>query len=156
MVGEKCNKRSIASGLFYRGIVSYIILFFPAWVFSQTAGLVIDQQTRLPLGNVQVILPDSTMVHTNMAGIFYIPDDMFEGKLQVSHIGYVTQPYNFRKHEKILIEMLPDPKELTEVQVSATQFSGKLKNQSGNISLLFGRGRGDRSGGSFTHRPEPY
>ncbi|KPL16206.1 MAG: hypothetical protein AMS26_05480 [Bacteroides sp. SM23_62] len=137
MVGEKCNKRSIASGLFYRGIVSYIILFFPAWVFSQTAGLVIDQQTRLPLGNVQVILPDSTMVHTNMAGIFYIPDDMFEGKLQVSHIGYVTQPYNFRKHEKILIEMLPDPKELTEVQVSATQFSGKLKNQSGNISLLF-------------------
>ena len=32
--------------------------------------------------------------------------------------------------------MLPDPRELTEVQVSATQFSGKLKNQPGNISLL--------------------
>jgi iron complex outermembrane receptor protein len=32
--------------------------------------------------------------------------------------------------------MLPDPRELTEVQVSATQFSGRLKYQPGNINLL--------------------
>jgi iron complex outermembrane receptor protein len=114
----------------------YILFFLPAWVFSQTGGLVIDQQTRLPLENAQVILPDSTMIHTNVAGIFYLPEDRLEGKLIISHIGYVTQQYRFRDQENILIEMLPDPRELTEVQVSATQFSGKLKNQPGNISLL--------------------
>jgi iron complex outermembrane receptor protein len=76
------------------------------------------------------------MVHTNNAGVFYMQDDLIEGKLQVSHIGYVTQQYKFRGHEQILVEMLPDPRELTEVQVSASQFSDKLKNQSGNISLL--------------------
>ena len=114
----------------------YIVFFLPAWVFSQTGGLVIDQQTRLPLENARVVLPDSTMVHTNVAGIFYLPEDRLEGKLIVSHIGYVTQQYRFRDQENILIEMLPDPRELREVQVSATQFSGKLKNQPGNISLL--------------------
>jgi iron complex outermembrane receptor protein len=116
--------------------VVYIVLFLPAWVFSQSGGLVIDQQTRLPLENARVLLPDSTMVHTNNAGVFYMQDDLIEGKLQVSHIGYVTQQYKFRGHEQILVEMLPDPRELTEVQVSASQFSDKLKNQSGNISLL--------------------
>ncbi len=114
----------------------FILFFLPAWVFSQTGGLVIDQQTRLPLENARVVLPDSTMVHTNVAGIFYLPEDRHEGKLLVSYLGYIPQPYIFRDKENILIEMLPDPKELTEVQVSATQFSGKLKNQSGNISLL--------------------
>ena len=114
----------------------YIVLFLPAWVFSQTGGLVIDQQTRLPLENAGVVLPDSTMVHTNVAGIFYLPEDRLEGKLIVSYIGYVTQQYRLQDPKNILIEMLPDPRELTEVQVSATQFSGKLKNQSGNISLL--------------------
>ena len=116
--------------------VVYILLFLPAWVFSQSGGLVIDQQTRLPLENARVLLPDSTMVHTNNAGVFYMQDDLIEGKLQVSHIGYVTQQYKSRGHEQILIEMLPDPRELTEVQVNATQFADKLKNQSGNISLL--------------------
>jgi iron complex outermembrane receptor protein len=114
----------------------YIILFFPAWVFSQTGGLVIDQQTRLPLENARVILPDSAMVHTNVAGIFYLPEGQFEGQLTVNHIGYVSQQYVFRDQQNILIELLPDPRELTEVQISATQFSGKLKYQSGNISLL--------------------
>jgi len=116
----------------------YILFFLPAWVFSQTGGLVIDQQTRLPLENARVILPDSIMVHTNMAGIFFMPEDQADGKLVVSHIGYVSQKYTVRGREDILIEMLPDPRELTEVQVSATQFSGKLKNQPGNISLLIG------------------
>jgi len=114
----------------------YILFFLPAWAFSQTSGLVIDQQTRLPLENVRVVLPDSSIIHTNIAGIFYLPEDRFEGKLTVSHIGYVTQQYSFRDQKYIFIEMLPDPRELTEVQVSATQFSGKLNNQPGNISLL--------------------
>jgi iron complex outermembrane receptor protein len=116
--------------------VVYILLFLPAWVFSQSGGLVIDQQTRLPLENARILLPDSNMVHTNNAGIFYLRDDLIEGNLEVIHIGYVTQQYKFRGHEQILIEMLPDPRELAEVQVSATQFADKLKNQSGNISLL--------------------
>ncbi len=116
----------------------YILFFLPAWVFSQTDGLVIDKQTRLPLENARVVLPDSTIIHTNVAGIFYMPEEGVEGKLHVSHIGYVTQEYMAIRRENILIEMLPDPTELTEVQVSATQFSGKLKNQPGNISLLIG------------------
>lgn len=114
----------------------YIVLFLPAWVFAQNGGLVIDQQTRLPLENAAVVLPDSTTVHSNGAGIFYLPVDQPEGMLMISHIGYVSQEYMVNGHENILIEMLPDPKELTEVQVSATQFSGKLKSQPGNISLL--------------------
>jgi len=111
----------------------YILFFLPAWVLSQTSGLVIDQQTRLPLENVRVVLPDSTMIHTNIAGIFYLPEDRLEGKLTVSHIGYVSQQYSFFDQKKIFIEMLPDPRELTEVQVSATQFSGKLNMQPGNM-----------------------
>ena len=116
----------------------YILFFLPAWVFSQTDGLVIDKQTRLPLENARVVLPDSTIIHTNVAGIFYLPDKGVKGKLHVSHIGYFSQEYTVHGLEDILIEMLPDPTELTEVQVSATQFSGKLKNQPGNISLLIG------------------
>jgi iron complex outermembrane receptor protein len=117
-------------------LVFYIIFFYPAWVFSQSRGLVIDQHTHLPLENARVLLPDSTLVHTTQAGIFYIPGDLVEGALQVSHIGYVTHPYSLQGQKTILIEMLPDPRELTEVQVSASQFADKLKNQSGNISLL--------------------
>ena len=52
----------------------YFLFFLPAWVFSQTSGLVIDQQTRLPLENVRVVLPDSSIIHTNIAGIFYLPE----------------------------------------------------------------------------------
>jgi iron complex outermembrane receptor protein len=114
----------------------FILLFLPVWVFSQTRGLVIDQQTRLPLENARVILPDSVIIHTNVAGIFYIPESGVKGKLHIKHIGYFSQEYTVLGREDILIEMLPDPRELTEVQVSATQFSGKLKYQPGNISLL--------------------
>jgi iron complex outermembrane receptor protein len=114
----------------------YMVLFFPAWVFSQTGGMVIDQQTRLPLENARLVFPDSTIMHTDATGIFYMRDDLAEGEIQVSHIGYVSQQYRLRGHENILIEMLPDPRELAEVQVSATHFSGKLKDQPGNISLL--------------------
>lgn len=118
--------------------VCYILFFLPAWVFSQTGGMVIDQQTRLPLENASVVLPDSTRIHTNMAGIFFLPEDQDVDKLVVSYIGYVTQEYKVIRHKDILIELLPDPAELPGVQVSATQFSGKLMNQSGNISLLIG------------------
>jgi len=76
------------------------------------------------------------MVHTNVSGIFYLPEDQLKGAFMVSHIGYVTQQYRFQDQKNIFIELLPDPTKLTEVQVSATQFSGKLKNQPGNISLL--------------------
>ncbi len=114
----------------------YILLFLPALVFAQNGGLVIDQQTRLPLENARVLLPDSAVVHTSAAGIFYMPGGMTEGKLHVSHIGYVSREFKTFKGKQMLIELLPDPRELTEVQVSATQFSGKLKYQAGNISLL--------------------
>ena len=83
----------------------YFLFFLPAWVFSQTSGLVIDQQTRLPLENARVELPDSNMIHTNIAGIFYLPEDRFEGKLTVSHIGYVTQQYSFRDQKNIIIPL---------------------------------------------------
>jgi iron complex outermembrane receptor protein len=132
MVRKKWKK----SGKTKMKLAFCIILFFPAWVFSQNGGLVIDQQTRLPLENARVILPDSTVVHTSAAGIFYMPDEEIEGKLHVSHIGYVPHEFMIHGNEDILIELLPDPRELTEVQVSATQFSGKLKYQPGNISLL--------------------
>ena len=113
-----------------------IALFFPVWGYTQGGGRVIDQQTRLPLENAQVLLPDSTTVHTNAAGLFYLPDNLAGGKLQVSHIGYVTQQYLFQENENILLELQPDPRELTEVQVSTSQFAEKMKNQTGNISLL--------------------
>jgi iron complex outermembrane receptor protein len=113
-----------------------IALFFPAWVLAQVGGRVIDQQTHLPLENAQVLLPDSTTVHTNAAGLFYLPDDLAGRMLQVRHMGYVTQQYIFRENENILVELQPDPQKLAEVQVSTSQFAGRLKNQSGNISLL--------------------
>jgi iron complex outermembrane receptor protein len=116
--------------------IAVIFLFPSAWLFSQSGGLVIDQQTRLPLENAEVLLPDSTTVHTGPAGIFYLPADLSEGNLQVSHLGYVTQQYKLSSHEEILVELVPDTREIGEVQVSASQFAGELQNQSGSVSLL--------------------
>jgi iron complex outermembrane receptor protein len=118
--------------------IAFILLFPSTWLFSQPAGLVIDQQTRLPLENAEVLLPDSTTVHTSPVGIFYLPEGLSEGNLKVSHIGYVTQRHTLSSHEEILIELSPDTRKIGEVQVSASQFAGELKSQPGNISLLVG------------------
>lgn len=104
------------------------------WILAQgvlaqlTRGRVVDGETQHPLVNVLVYYADdrSSMVLTDSLGMFHLPSR--RGDLVFSLVGYDTKILQVRCNDDILVLMMPNTRQLQEVEIVAKRNRYSRKN----------------------------
>lgn len=100
-------------------------------VAAQVTGVVIDSKTRRPLDYVMVYYEGKNVGQmTDADGRFVLKEDSAWNQITVSSMGYVTQVINLipGKKKNLRIRLVPEPRKLSGVTVSAQKTKYSRKN----------------------------
>lgn len=100
-------------------------------VAAQVTGVVIDSKTRKPLDYVMVYYEGKNVGQmTDADGRFVLKEDSAWNQITVSSMGYVTQVINLipGKKKNLRIRLVPEPRKLSVVTVSAQKTKYSRKN----------------------------
>lgn len=117
-----------------RMVVLVCLLLAPSFltlVEAQVAGVVVDSRTRKPLDYVNVYYEGTGVGElTDENGRFALREEAGWNELSVSAMGYVTQTIKLTpgKKKNLRIKLVPEPRQLNEVQVTAKRTKYSRKN----------------------------
>lgn len=116
-------------------IISF--LFIPLISKAQLHGIVIDQHTHTVIPEAEITIGNQVSIYSNNQGKFSYSKKMDYYPVQVSHIGYVTYKDTIKGTDhQLIIELLPEYKNIQEVAISISKSQENLKKESNSIYVL--------------------
>lgn len=130
-------------------IINISLLFatiFLKTAFSQITGKVVNAENKQPIPGAVIRSEDEISTITDLSGNFNLKIHKDIARINISHIGFQTQTLIAKYSSKpLIIELLPEINQLSEVTITSTLFSQKYKNTAGSVNLLSGKDFGLKS-----------
>lgn len=119
--------------MFYKQLITFVILVMMGALplSAQVTGVVVDSKTRKPLDYVMVYYEGKNVGEmTDADGRFVLKEDSAWNQITVSSMGYVTQVVRLvpGKKKNLRIRLVPEPRKLAGVTVSADKTKYSRKN----------------------------
>lgn len=113
------------------------LFFFPHSLFCQISGIVVDAESNVPISGAGIYLNNTLVTTTAEDGQFIVNDLIDHTLFSVRHQGYSEYSDTIRPDTReFFIKLNPNIHQLSEVMVSTSLYSQKLKTVPGNESLL--------------------
>lgn len=120
--------------------MKFLWLYFfllPVHLMAQTHGKLVDAESNEPIYNAQIIVNGYLTIYTDHYGLFSLDSISESTGLRIDQPGYFKfEGFIGRNGKEILIKLVPNPHQLSEVVVSSSTSAEKLKRIAGNYSIL--------------------
>jgi hypothetical protein len=106
----------------------FLLLLCTSSIFAQfeLTGRVIDAKTKKPLPFASISTPTSFTI-ADLEGAFLLSGVLFTDSVSVSYMGYQSQKIFLKKEKRLLIQLNPIPKQLSEVSIGKNPAIGLIK-----------------------------